>query len=360
MNEAKHSAFKVLLAGCGGMGHHWLTLAAGFERLRIVGLVDVQREAAEALAAKHGLPASIAFTDLAEAIDATGADVVFDTSSPQAHHDVVTTALAHGCHVLGEKPMSDSMAEARAMVAAAQEAQRLYAVSQNYRYQAGARAAAAYLRRGDVGPVRELHCEFFRALHPRGFRETMPDVLLVDMSIHHFDLSRLLSGCDGEAVQCRSWNPAHSWLAGDASAAATFELSGGGVFTYRASWVAEGAATSWHGRWRIVCDRGTLLWDGDNALTAEVVVQPGAPRQPAVVETRPVPVTPLAFPNQAGAMQAFIDALDRGTEPETVCRDSIRSLAMVDAAVRSARAGGERVTIDSQPSAAPARPAAAR
>ena len=43
-------------------------------------------------------------------------------------------ALAAGCHVLGEKPLSDTMAHAKEMCQAAKKAKRLYMVTQNRRY----------------------------------------------------------------------------------------------------------------------------------------------------------------------------------------------------------------------------------
>ena len=70
-------------------------------------------------------------TDLSEVLKKTGANVVFNCTVPAAHHPVTLTALRHGCHVLEEKPLADSMAHAREMVAAASKARRIFAVIQN-------------------------------------------------------------------------------------------------------------------------------------------------------------------------------------------------------------------------------------
>ena len=52
----------------------------------------------------------------------------------------------------------------------------------------------------------------------------MPHPLIIDMSIHHFDLMRFFLGSDAVAISARSWNPPWSWFAGDASAAAQIEF----------------------------------------------------------------------------------------------------------------------------------------
>ena len=51
---------------------------------------------------------------------------------------------------------------------------------------------------------------------------------------------------------------------------AVFEFGDDVVFTYRGSWCADGLRTSWESAWRIVGERGSLIWDGYDDLTAEV------------------------------------------------------------------------------------------
>ena len=73
------------------------------------------------------------------------------------------------------------------------------------------------------------------------------------------------------AVYCQETNPKGSWYAHGAAANAIFEMTDDVTFTYRGSWAAEGANTSWEATWRIVGSKGTLLWDGEDAITANVV-----------------------------------------------------------------------------------------
>ena len=51
------------------------------------------------------------------------------------------------------------------------------------------------------------------------------------------------------------------------------------------------------------------------------------------------PPAELEFTGHAGVIREFLDCLEKGTEPQTVCTDNIKSLAMVHAAVESAETG---------------------
>jgi predicted dehydrogenase len=203
--------FKVVQVGCGQMGQGWVESATATAGLEIVGLVDLDRWAADNTAAKFKLPPSVVYDSLKEALDATGADVVFDVTVPEAHEKVVVEALGSGRHVLGEKPMSETLESAQRMVAAANRTGKVYAVTQTQRYRPPIRALQKFLSGGAIGSVQEAHADFFIGPHFGGFRDQMDFPLIMDMSIHAFDAARFLTGCDPVSVYCHSFNPARSW-----------------------------------------------------------------------------------------------------------------------------------------------------
>lgn len=336
--------WKVVLVGCGGMANAWMTNAQATPGIKLVGLVDINRAAAEAMAAKYNLPASVVFNTQEEAIKATGADACFDVTIPAAHDKVVLTALKHGCHVLGEKPMSDSMEKAREMVQAAKTAGKLYAVTQNYRYNPEIASLSKFVRGGGLGEVEELHADFYIGAHFGGFRDEMDYVLILDMAIHTFDASRFISGADPVAVYCKAFNPKHSWYKGAASSVAIFEFSNGIVFSYRGSWCAEGLGTSWNSKWRIIGSKGSATWDGAQELKAQTRKPDGKPGFVSEMEDQTIPIVPVEHGGHAGVMRDFIAALNGGPRPQTHCEDNIKSLAMVHAAVKSAQTG-QRVEV---------------
>jgi predicted dehydrogenase len=330
---------KVVQVGCGQMGQGWVESAAATPGLAIVGLVDLNRRAAEETAARFKLSPGVVYGSLKEALAATRADVVFDVTVPEAHEAVVVAALNSGCHVLGEKPMSDSLQSAQRMVAAANRTGKIYAIAQTQRYRPPIRALHSFLAGGAIGAVQEAHADFFIGPHFGGFRDQMDFPLLMDMSIHAFDAARFLTGADPHSVYCHSFNPARSWYKGDASVVVIFEMTGGVVFCYRGSWCALGERTDWHSHWRILGSAGSVVWDGEMAFNAEVIEPTAAPAFFNPTRKLEVPVTPMPFERHAAAMAEFVAALRAGRLPETNCQDNIKSLAMVLAAVESAKTG---------------------
>jgi predicted dehydrogenase len=329
----------VVLAGCGGMSRRWLEVAGRIDCLEVVGLVDLNEEAAKGKAADFSLADTVIGTDLATVLDKTAPDLVFDCTVPEAHVHVTLEALKHGCHVMGEKPLADSMENARTMVAAAQEAGTLYAVIQNRRYDPRIRRLSKFLASGALGRITTLNSDFYLGAHFGGFRDRMEHVLLLDMAIHTFDQARLLTGADPKGVYCKEWNPAGSWYDHDASAMALFDMTDGVVYNYRGSWCAEGLNTSWECDWRIVCERGSVKWDGGDSMTAQVVKRTGG----FTSEMEEVEIPPAAPDEKRGGheglIREFVHCVQTGDTPETVCSDNIKSLSMVFGAIESAETG---------------------
>lgn len=334
---------RAILAGCGAMAKGWveaLTTAPELTgRVEFVGLCDLDPAAAGRMRAAFQLDKAQIGTDLAAMLAALKPDILLDVVIPAARHSVVTAGLAHGAHVLSEKPMAASLAEAEDLVQKARAAKRIHAVTQNRRYVRGIRRIQETIASGALGRLTELHADFFVGAHFGGFREQMDHVLLLDMAIHTFDAARFMAGQQPQAVYCHETNPAGSWNKAGASARAIFELSDGVVFTYRGSWVAEGANTSWESAWRVVGTKGTLLWDGLETMTAHRVAGTEGFFRPLEPIDLPPPAHPEDTLGHRSVLRRFLDALDAGTAPETVGSDNIRSLAMVFGAIQSAETG---------------------
>ena len=331
---------RAALVGCGAMSRAWLEAAGRIDDLEIVGLADLDTDRAQSRAAEFDLPSAIVAATADELLAETKPDLLFDVVVPAARHGVVAAGLRAGCHVLSEKPMAETLDEARDLVARANAAGRVHAVVQNRRYLAAVRRIARFVRAGSIGEVSGVHADFFLAPHFGGFREEMQHVLLLDMAIHGFDAMRYMTGLAATGVYCREWNPKHSWYRHGASAAAIFDCENGAVFTYRGSWCAEGLGTGWECAWRIVGAEGTLVWDGRDSLRAEIG---GGARKGLFDDVAEVSIPPLdpadGVDGHFGVISGFVRAVREGQDPETVGHDNIRSLAMALGAIESADAG---------------------
>lgn len=340
--NAKH---RVVLVGCGGISGRWLAVPFLSQLVEITGFVDLDIEQARKRAAGSAWPDATVGTDLGAMLRKLEPDVVFDCTVPAAHKTVTLTALEHGCHVLGEKPMATSLDDAREMVLAAKAAKRVYAVIQNQRFDARARALAAFLSSGAIGRITDIHVQFLVGAHFAGFRGEMEHVLLADMAIHTFDKARLLCGKNPLEVTALDWNPPGSWYRHGAAANAVFRMTDDVRIVYSGSWCAVGAQTEWTAQWRIVGEKGGVVWDGMDGIQAEEAI----PGEELCWKTRPltVPSAEVDPEREAheGVITEFFSALRENRLPETHAADNIHSLAMVTESIRSAEAR-RPVTID--------------
>lgn len=340
MAKKSSRVLKTAFVGCGSISARYFRILADIPRVEIVGLTDLDIRAAESRAAENGLDRNLVYANMESMLSRAKPDIVFDCTVPAAHYQVTLKALRAGCHVLGEKPMSDSMSKARKMVAAAKQARRLYVVANQYRYHPFTEAFAKLIHDKRIGRLDMLNADYFGAPHFGGFREDIPNPLLVEMAIHTFDAARMISGCDPVSVYCHEHQPKGSWYrGGNAAATAIFEMTNGVVFVYRGHWCAEGLRTSGNSQWRAVGDKGTAVYDGESPPVAEIVVKKGLPgRKTQLKELKPKPTMGRPEGHQALILD-FIDGVRSGRKPQTHCNDNIRSLAMVFAAIKSAKIG---------------------
>ncbi|WP_314138149.1 Gfo/Idh/MocA family oxidoreductase [uncultured Plantibacter sp.] len=332
---------RLVLVGAGGMGRAWLRTILANPDTELVGVVDLDTALAESAVTEAGLvvgPGGVVVgTSVSVVAEATGADAVVNVTVPAAHHPVNTEALFAGLPVLCEKPIAPTVAQALSLAATAEASGQLLMTSQSRRYYAS--IAALREQVATLGRLGSATTEFFKAPHFGGFREEMPHVLLVDMAIHAFDAARYVLGSDPIAVYCEEYNPGWSWFSADAAATAIFEFAGGVRYTYSGSWCADGVETSWNGSWRVNGEYGTAVWDGDSAPQRQLAPQGGAPSAVETAELEP------DVPEEiAGSLVEFVDALRTGRVPSGEVHANVLSLAMVEAAVRSAESG-ERVVI---------------
>ncbi|WP_433558572.1 Gfo/Idh/MocA family protein [Pseudonocardia xinjiangensis] len=321
---------RVVLAGAGSMGRAWLSTIVAAPDVELVAVADIDPDTARSATAAAGRPDLPVGADAVALAATTGAHAVVDVTVPEAHHPVTTAALFAGLAVLGEKPVAATLAQALSLAAAAEVTGELFMVSQSRRWNPqlfALRAMAA-----DLGALGTLTTEFFRAPRFGGFREEMAHPLLVDMAIHPFDSARFVLGAEPVAAYCEAYNPSWSWYDGAAAATAVFEMEGGIRYVYTGSWCSPGAETSWNGVWRVSGEKGSARWDGDTGPVLDADVLPAE---------RP----PSPYSGIAGALQVFAEALRTGSTPMGEVHENVLSLAMVEAAVRSAESG-RRVLID--------------
>jgi predicted dehydrogenase len=175
---------RVGVIGTGHLGREHARVYAGLPGVELVGVHDLEAEAAAAAAARAGCPV---FARLEELLDAAQAASIC-VPTP-AHAEVATACLEAGLHVLIEKPITDDPNAARRLEARAARHARVLQVGHIERFNPAMLAAAAHL-------VAPRFVESHR-LAPFGRRGAEVAVVL-DLMIHDLDL---VLGVVDDAVQ---------------------------------------------------------------------------------------------------------------------------------------------------------------
>lgn len=343
---------RLIHVGLGGWGGNWArNVVPDEELITVAALVEPDEKTRRTVLAELGLPDAVGFASLAAALDAVESDAVLLTTPAVTHAPLAREALAAGKHVLTEKPFAATAEEAAALVATADDAGLLIHVSQNYRYYPAPRAARDLLARGAVGEVVSIDIDFRQwdndlpvGTHPH-YR--FPHPLLHDMAIHHFDLIRMVTGEEARAVFAKSSAPSFSKYDDEAAAAVIIELDSGITVSYRGSWVSRGARTAWAGDWRIDGADGEIAFTsrlgGEKETADGDVVQV---RDAVSAERRELPLETDGRVDRAGSLHAFAHDILTGESTGHHGRDNVGSIALMEAATRSAESGlFEAVTV---------------
>ncbi|MCS7181456.1 MAG: Gfo/Idh/MocA family oxidoreductase, partial [bacterium] len=116
-------------------------------------------------------------------------------------------AFKEGLHVLIEKPLSDTLKNAEKNCRRSRKIWKGIYGKSKYRYNRISRTTRKMIEDGEIGEISYFILNFQKGPRFGGFRAEMPFPLLIDMSIHHFDLSRYFIGKNPLYVYVKSWEP---------------------------------------------------------------------------------------------------------------------------------------------------------
>ena len=193
------NVLKVCVIGLGHIGNLHGRIYKEDEMVELAGVCDLIEERARLAGERFGVPH---YLDVEAMLKELKPDIVsvatggFEYSSD--HYLPTIQALEAGCHVLGEKPISNSIEDARAMVETAKKLNRCYAIDFNHRFTPAARAAKSWQDEGLLGHL--LFCNMALWI---GRPEDLdsPYYHLKALNPHSMEIMRYFMG-PVEAVQC--------------------------------------------------------------------------------------------------------------------------------------------------------------
>ncbi|MGH2531310.1 MAG: Gfo/Idh/MocA family protein [Thermomicrobiales bacterium] len=334
---------RIIHAGLGRWGQDWAQQAIPkvHKEMECVAYVDSNPTSLAWVKKTLGAPAEQCFTSLDAAFATVEADAIVATVSVPAHVPVALAALAADKHVLIEKPFTMTLDQAQQVVDAAEAANCILMISQNYRFYPAVEAAARLVWEQELGKVGAVSVDFRRNLtkfskdHAYAF---IDHPLLLDMAIHHFDLMRTVLNQEPVRVTAQAWNPPWSPIPGMTAGSAAIEFDGGAVVSYRGNWVSRGPDTPWAGEWKMDCERGEIVWTSRGG-TPEQLAADRVVVRPLGGKERVIELPTLNAVGRVGVLTAFAAAIRDGSEPPCSGRDNLGTIGLMNAAIASAESG---------------------
>ena len=334
MAEAKPLRIGVVGAGLIARRAHLPAYAAD-PLADLSGVCSGHRANAEAAAREFGVRR--VYGSWEEMVADPGIEAIDICAINSLHAPVAIAALHAGKHVLVEKPMALTLAEADAMLTAAHRAERVLMVAHNLRYEPVFETAKRLLNEGVIGAVRAIRGTFMHAGPDESWgatsawfwqEEEAGGGALIDLGVHTIDLIRWLMAGDPvtevEAMTARLEKPTFA----DDNAIVLLRFGSGVLGSVQASWTArpvpEVNLVVHGGRGRLWIERGT-----SRPIVLHVAKEGGG-------FERLTPELPAA-----GALgnpfSHFVRVVREGVAPRSSGQDGRNTLAVTLAAYEAAR-----------------------
>jgi predicted dehydrogenase len=326
-SAAKSNAPRVGIAGVGAVGEQLLrSLRAA--NATVAGIADPNRERALQIAAREGCEA---YSSHQELLENQELDALFVSGPPAVHYSQVLEAIGRGIAVLCEKPFALNSAQAKEMVAAANEANVVLMVDFPHRQYEPTVKLRSMLESGDLGELISFHVRFdvdYTREQRRWIfrRELAGGGCLTDSGSHGIDLFRDIAGeVVRVGVMTKTFTPA---LDVEDSGVLLMEGKSGTLGVIQASWRAPGTDF----RWSLHGTRGV----------AYVTYEPPGYR---LRLTGDVTWSDVILPESANLgrfdreVAHFIAVLDGRERARGTGYDGLRSIEILEAGYRSSLSG---------------------
>jgi 1,5-anhydro-D-fructose reductase (1,5-anhydro-D-mannitol-forming) len=315
---------------------HMIRAIRAQEDTDIARVVSTSAARAGTYAREHGIPAY--GTDLDDALADPSVDAVYISTTNEKHLPQAMAAIAAGKNVLCEKPLAMNIADATAMVRAAEKAGLTFATNHHLRCSGSHRTVRDLIAAGRIGRV--LSLRIFHAVHLpenlQGWRITSPEAgggVIPDITVHDADVARFLLDEDPETVVAQMASSGMGQGVED-SAMSVWSMPSGAMVMSHESFTHPfaGSGLEVHGTEGSIFAKGVMTQQPVGEI--ELVTKAGREAVPFATHDLYV----------QGVGQ-FVAAIAGKDKPAATGWDGVKSLA-VALAVRASAQSGQRITVD--------------
>ena len=297
-----------------------------------------------------------------------GVEAVAVVTPNDSHVPISTCFLRHGIHVLCDKPLANSLADAETLREVVDESGCVFALTHNYAGYPMVREARARIAAGELGAVRIVQAEYAsgarsRLVEAEGDEKTAwrtnpsiggPSAVLCDLGVHAHHLLRFITGCEVDAVSASLATVVAGRTSHD-DAQVSLRLGGGARGALWASYVAAGNR---NGLRLLVCgETGSLEWWQERPEILSLHTLGGSSRRLHRGDAGLSADARAATRVKAGQPEGFLEAFaniyrdvagwirtpagqrDHAPWPAAGVHDGIAGMRFIEACVASDRAG---------------------
>ena len=329
--------FHVAIVGAGGMAGQHARSYSELPNARVTGVMDIRKDAAEALAAQHD---ARAFTDFGEMLAAVPHDIV-DVCVPTPWHAeyVIQAAQAKPLGIVVEKPMGRTVEDCKRIIAACKEAGVPLFPAHVLRFFPEFATARDKITAGAIGRPATVRTRrggpFPRAWNNWYGKIDWSGGLIMDLTIHDFDWVRWTFGevdrvyAKGLAAALPPGSEVHRDYA-----LITLRFESGVMAHVEGTWADPGGFKV---TFEVAGDEGLLEYNFNQPAPVpfELVRAQTEGGGPGV----PVPESPVAISPYTLELQNFLESLESGKRPLVAPEDGLEAVRIAEAALTSARTG---------------------
>lgn len=221
-------ATRVAVIGAGAMGRNHARVYSEIPGVDLVGVADVKPQTAEAVAKRYG---TCPYTDWVEMLERERPEAVTVAVPTCEHLKVALDVIAHGIHLLIEKPIAFAVDEGLEIISSARRAGVTLMIGHIERFNPAVIALKQHLAVGELGRVYSLEANREGPFPSRVF-----DVgVVIDLAVHDLDIMRYVTNAEIVRVYAETERRIHS--SREDLLSGLVRLSDGTVGTLSVNWL---------------------------------------------------------------------------------------------------------------------------
>jgi predicted dehydrogenase len=327
----------VAVVGAGYWGPNLIRNFASHARCEVRWVCDLERERAERAVGRHS---TIRATDSFSAVLRDESVHVVAIATPtHTHFTMARSALLAGKHVLVEKPLAGSLAEAEELVELADRQSRVLMCDHTYCYTPAVRHIRSLIDDGSLGRLQYLDSVRINLGLVQRDVDVLWDLAPHDLSILDFVLP---AACQPLAVSAQGADPLGIGRA--CVGHITLTLAGGAIAHLHVNWLSPTKVRTT----TIGGSRRMLVWDDCNPSQLLRLYDSGVEVGAGVTYRSGDMVAPALPAQEAlqGVVSELVASIHEGRRPLTDGGAGLRVLRILDAASQSLRAAGAPVSLE--------------